>query len=193
MAVMPELRESTAEWPGAFRHGTNEFVEDSTSGDVALVNGIATADCLQSVSRPILTGLPLQLGLVPRRASCNRQAGATVSDCLPTKVVELAGSKTRPLFGAVEGPVEIEHEVGKIILIHTARSSATGGELFVVVRPHGMTNRRRTYLKQLLDLPDDTWPRGRLSGKRASVGACEGASISETLGAGGGEWRPPTL
>jgi len=65
----------------------NELIEDSPSGDVALVDGITAGDGLESVTFPILTGLPLQLGRTPCRATCESEIGAGGSDDLPIKLV----------------------------------------------------------------------------------------------------------
>ena len=112
---------------------TNEFIKDSSSGDVALVDGITAADRLVSVSRPVLTGRPLQLVWVPRRTSRESHVGATALDNLLIKVIEFTGRKIGPSARLVEGFVEIGHEVDSLILFHTARLSVIVGGLFEVV------------------------------------------------------------
>ena len=80
MAIMTRLGELAADWTwsmrrmfeettriwalthwGNFLDDASELIKDSLSGDIALIDGIATADGLESVIWPILIGLPLHL------------------------------------------------------------------------------------------------------------------------------------
>lgn len=107
----------------------DELIKDSLSSDVALIDGITTADGLESVIWPILTGLPLKLRR-GHRSSCEWEVGARGLDDRLIKVVEITGGKISPLDRVVEGLVNFGNEVDRLVLVIPTRSSIIVGDLF---------------------------------------------------------------
>lgn len=106
---------------------TNELIEDSLAGDIALIDGITTADCLESVIWPILTGLPLHLG--DDRASCEGEIGATGLDDGLIKLDECTGSKIGPAVGGIEDAVDSAYKVDRLVIVNPARFGIIVGDL----------------------------------------------------------------
>jgi len=107
----------------------DELIKDSLSSDVTLIDGITTANGLESVIWPILTGLPLKLRW-GHRASCELEVGTRGLDDRLIKVVEITGSKISPPDGVVEGLVDFANEVDRLVLVIPTRSSVIVGDLF---------------------------------------------------------------
>jgi hypothetical protein len=88
----------------------NELGENCLSGDVALVDGVAAADGLESVIWPFLAGLPLELGQDRVRASCEGNVLSCRFNDLLIKGIEIASSKIGPALWAVEGLMDCANE-----------------------------------------------------------------------------------
>ena len=98
----------------------NELIEDSPSSDVALINRITATDGMESVTRRILIGLPLQLSRGRYRASCESEVGTTGLNDILIKFIEFPGSESGPGRGRVEGRAEIEYEIYRLVIFLSA-------------------------------------------------------------------------
>ena len=91
----------------------NELGENGLSGYVALINGITATDGLESVIRPLLSGLPLKLGQGPFRARCEGNFLSCGLDDPLIKGIEIARGKFGPGVWGVEGVVDCADEVDR--------------------------------------------------------------------------------
>jgi len=87
---------------------------------------------MESVTRPILSGLPLQLRWAPFRASCESEIGAGGLDDLLIILVECIGGKSGPLGRAVEDIVNRTHEGHGLGQFIPARLRVIMGNLYGV-------------------------------------------------------------
>jgi len=127
------VEETTGIWAlthrGYILDDASELIKDGLSGDAAPIDGITAGDGLESVMRPILIGLPLQLRRAPKRARCDGEIGVAGLDEVLIKSVEWTGCEIGPHVRGVEGVEDRVHEVDRLEIVVPARPGVIVGDL----------------------------------------------------------------